>query len=95
MIIYELLTLAITCLNRLRTGYAMAFLHPCFRPDRDLCLEIEMHCIDTGGLILECCDCGLTHLLRLTRDRCLHIIPIRPRRYRYRLRLEIKPEPKL
>jgi len=93
MILYELLTLLITALNRIRTWHARKHLYPCCRVDRDL--RMETHCIDTSGLLMECCDCGLTHWLRLDGAWLLHIVPVRPKKYHYRLRLKIKPEPKL
>jgi len=89
MIIYEILTYLIRLLGKLRAKYVRKVFWNSYieRIDRD-----EINRIQKGqiflkwqGFGLECCDCGLTHLLKNWAEEDLHCIPYRPRNYKYKV----------
>lgn len=87
MLFYEVITFLLTCLSRLRNWYLFRVYkwEVWFRVDRDR--PVKDHCIYKGGFTLECCDCGLAHLIALDSEGLLHIVPIRPRNYKYKFRV--------
>lgn len=90
MIIYEILTWFIIQLGKLRQRYVKKFYWNSYigRIDRDEINRIWRGQIQLqyGGFGLECCDCGLTHLLKNCGDEDLHCIPYRPKNYKYKFR---------
>jgi len=89
VLLYTLLTTAIIALSRLRLRVVGRY--GCgrweLRKDRDeQNLMPQMWFSKGNGILLECCDCGLSH--RLFEDnRGSHAIPERPKGYQYRWRL--------
>ena len=78
---YQGLTELIQRINEFRKKYGRSW---GLRKDRDKQNLISGYWVSRGnGILLECCDCGLSH--RLYEDeRGTHCIPERPRDYQYR-----------
>ena len=88
LFLYTVLTLLIILLSRLRF-YAAGGRYGKWelRSDRDeQNLMPQMWFSKTRGILLECCDCGLSHRL-FESDRGSHVWPERPRGYDYKWRL--------
>ena len=86
LILYQLCTLLILILARFRARIARAIGME-LRKDRDEQNIMPQMWFSKGyGILLECCDCGLSHRL-FERERGSHAWPERPRGYRYRWRL--------
>lgn len=90
LMIYEFLTKLIIEIARLRT---MLGISNCYRFDRDAmntipdCVaKMKVKCYNLSHFNFACCDCDLTHNLRIDKQDGLHCIPIRPEKYGYRLR---------
>lgn len=63
------------------------------RKDRDEHnLMPQMWFSKARGILLECCDCGLSHRL-YESERGSHALPLRPRGYDYRWRPEDENQP--
>lgn len=88
LFLYKVLTLLIILLGRLRF-YAIgrAYAPWELRSDRDeQNLMPQMWFSKARGILLECCDCGLSHRL-FESDRGSHAWPERPKGYDYKWRL--------
>ena len=85
---YKLLTLLIILLGRLRFRVAGGrYAAWELRKDRDEeNLMPGMWFSKARGILLECCDCGLSHRL-FESDRGSHAWPERPKDYDYKWRL--------
>lgn len=82
--LYKLLTALIILLARLR--YRLADHRWEFRKDRDERNLIAGYWVSKArGIIIECCDCGLSHRFFET-ERGTHCWPERPPGYDYKLR---------
>jgi len=90
MLIYEILTWLIIQLGKLRAKYVRKVYWNSYvgRKDRDKINRLERGQVylKHQGFGLECCDCGLTHLLKNWGEIDLHCIPYRPQNYKYKLR---------
>ncbi len=85
LFIYKVLTLLIILLSRLRFHAAGSRWE--LRKDRDeQNLMPQMWFSKANGILLECCDCGLSHKL-FESDRGSHAWPERPIGYDYKWRL--------
>ena len=88
LFMYKILTLLIILLGRLRfkaAGGRYELLE--LRKDRDeKNLMPQMWFSKGSGILLECCDCGLSHRL-FESERGSHAWPERPRGYDYSWRL--------
>lgn len=85
--IYKLLTLLITLLARVRFG-VVGGQHGNWelRKERDeQNIMPQMWFSKASGILLECCDCGLSHKL-FESEKGSHAIPERPKGYDYRWR---------
>lgn len=85
--IYKLLTLLIIVLNLARKKVWWFGVPWELRKDRDEQNLIAGYYFSKGnGILIECCDCGLSH--RFYEDeRGAHCIPERPKGYDYKWRL--------
>lgn len=87
LFIYKLLTLLIIILNMTRKKVCFYDCPWELRKDRDEQNLIPGFWFSKGyGILLECCDCGLTHRL-FESDRGSHAWPERPKGYDYKWRL--------
>jgi len=88
LILYKLLTLFIIFLSCLRFRVIGGRYSPWeLRSDRDeQNLMPQMWFSKARGILLECCDCGLSHRL-FESDRGSHAWPERPKGYDYKWRM--------
>lgn len=87
LFLYKALTLLIIVLGRLRFHAAGRYGKWQLRKDRDeQNLIPQMWFSKANGILLECCDCGLSHRL-FESDRGSHAWPERPKGYDYKWRL--------
>lgn len=86
--LYKVLTLFIILLGRLRFCVAGGRYGAWeLRKDRDeQNLMPQMWFSKARGILLECCDCGLSHRL-FESERGAHAWPERPKGYNYKWRL--------
>lgn len=86
ILIYKLLTLVIIILAGFRAKIALSVGME-LRTERDEQNIMPQMWFSKGhGILLECCDCGLSHRL-FESERGSHALPERPRGYDYRWRL--------
>ena len=87
LLIYEILTFVIIVLARLRFAVIEKYGVWELRKDRDEQNLIPNEWFSKGnGILLECCDCGLSHRLFESAEGS-HGWPERPKGYDYRWRL--------
>ena len=86
--LYKLLTTLIIFLGRLRfRAIGGRYIDWELRKDRDeQNLMPQMWFSRANGILLECCDCGLSHRL-FESERGSHAWPERPKGYDYKWRL--------
>jgi len=88
LFLYKLLTLLIIVLSRLRFRAVGGTYGPWelrkYRDEQNLMPQVWFS--KANGILLECCDCGLSHRL-FESDRGSHAWPERPKGYDYKWRL--------
>lgn len=88
LLLYKFLTLSIILLGRLRFHIAGGRYSSWeLRKDRDeQNLIPNMYFSKARGILIECCDCGLSHQFSES-EKGAHCIPERPKGYDYKWRL--------
>jgi len=88
LLMYKLITLLIILLAKLRCRVANSVGWE-LRSDRDeQNLMLQMWFSKARGILLECCDCGLSRRL-FESDKGSHAWPERPKGYDYKWRLGV------
>ncbi len=88
LLMYKLITLLIILLAKLRCRVANSVGWE-LRSDRDeQNLMPQMWFSKARGILLECCDCGLSHRL-FESEKGSHAWPERPKGYDYKWRLGV------
>lgn len=86
LLVYKFLTLVIIILNIIRKRLCWYSLKWGLRKERDEQNLIPGYWVSKdNGILLECCDCGLSHRL-FEDERGTHCIPERPLDYDYKWR---------